>query len=97
AAGRPVTVTGPRSTMGRLDCPVPSWIAWRVLSALDVAYATVTDTQANAASLDLAERGLATTTSGAAGYAALRTSGDPGPALVILTEASLPSDERLPQ
>ncbi|MEO7679101.1 MAG: pyridoxal-phosphate dependent enzyme [Sphingomonas sp.] len=97
AAGRPVTVTGPRSTMGRLDCPVPSWIAWRVLSVLDVAYATVTDTQAEAASLDLAERRLATTTSGAAGYAALRASGDPGPALVILTEASLPSDERLPQ
>ncbi len=94
AAGRPVVVTGPRSTMGRLDCPVPSWIAWRTLSSLDVDYATVTDAQAEAAADDLARCDLATTPSGAAGYAAWRAQRDARPALVILTEDSLPTQAK---
>ncbi|QDZ06537.1 hypothetical protein FPZ24_02835 [Sphingomonas panacisoli] len=54
---------------------------------LDVDYVTVTDTQADAACTDLAARALATTPSGAAGYAAWRAASVGGPALVILTEA----------
>ncbi|MEM7643960.1 MAG: pyridoxal-phosphate dependent enzyme, partial [Pseudomonadota bacterium] len=48
-AGRVVTVEGPVSDMGRLDCKVPSMLAVEVLARCDVAYETVTEEEAAAA------------------------------------------------
>lgn len=67
-----ITVEGPVSNMGRLDCKTPSLIAFDLLHQLDVTYENVDDTEAEAASQDLRSAGIATTASGAAGLAALK-------------------------
>ena len=68
-AGEIVTVTGPISDMGRLDCKVPSLVAWHVLQASDVKYLTITDEDCRDAASVLSNCGFPTTSSGAASYA----------------------------
>lgn len=90
-AGKPVTVQGPVSNMGRLDCKEPSLLASDILRAADVDYQLVSDAQASAACDDLAQTyGIATTPSGAAGFAGLRAFALPPGAkpLVIVTEGA---------
>lgn len=70
-AGRPVETEGPVSAMGRLDCKAPSLIALKGLARDADAFVTVSDRQAADVLPLLAARGLATTSSGAAGVAAL--------------------------
>lgn len=74
-AGRPVETGGPVSNMGRLDCKAPSLIALKGLARDADAFATVTDAEAAGVLPALAERGMATTPSGAAGVAALMAMG----------------------
>ncbi|WGH77152.1 pyridoxal-phosphate dependent enzyme [Jannaschia ovalis] len=85
AAGRSVTVAGPVSEMGRLDCKAPSMLAVEMLARAGVGYATVSDAEARAAAGDAGALGLPTTASGAAGLAAARRDGAAG-ALVLITE-----------
>lgn len=91
AAGECVKVTGPESIMGRLDCKEPSLIAFTALEKADVDYVTVSDAEAEAATVQLSKLGLNTTPSGAAGYAALQRTNLPEQAipLVIVTEKLL--------
>lgn len=70
-AGRPVTADGPVSTMGRLDCKTPSLIALAGLARDADMFVTITESEAEAAVAALADEGLSTTPSGAAGLAAL--------------------------
>lgn len=70
-AGRLVETTGPLSCMGRLDCKTPSLIALQGLARDADGFMTVSDADAEAAVDLLAEHGLPTTPSGAAGVAAL--------------------------
>lgn len=70
-AGRPVETAGPVSIMGRLDCKVPSLIALAGLARDADVFATITEAEAEAAVAYLAEIGLDTTPSGAAGVAGL--------------------------
>lgn len=76
-AGRCVTVQGPVSKMGRLDCKTPSLIALAGLARDADLFVTVHEEAAAEASAELAAEGLCTTPSGAAGVAAL-LSGLPG-------------------
>lgn len=87
-AGQPVVAEGPVSIMGRLDCKVPSLIALKGLARDADAFATVSEREAARVLPALAERGMATTPSGAAGVAAIAAMGL-GPemrALAILSE-----------
>lgn len=89
------------TNMGRLACYAPSAAAWPVLRALTAAYATVDDAEALAACEVLEQFDLATTPSGAAGFAALSRIaasredrerlrlGAESEVLVIVTEAAL--------
>ncbi len=89
------------TNMGRLACYAPSAAAWPVLRALTAAYATVSDAEAEAACALLERHDLATTPSGAAGFAALRRVamsagerarlglGPDSDALFVVTEAPL--------
>lgn len=76
-AGRLVETTGPLSCMGRLDCKTPSLIALQGLARDADGFMTVSDADAEAAADLLAEHGLPTTPSGAAGVAALLAGLDP--------------------
>ncbi len=69
---RLTTVQGPQSNMGRLDCKVPSLLAVEALGRCDVQYMLISDQEADEAVKDLNGRGIETTPSGAAGYAAVR-------------------------
>ncbi len=84
-AGRIIEVEGPVSQMGRLDCKVPSMLAFDVLARADVTYTTVSEDEAAAAVRHAMDLGHATTTSGAAGLAAALRDGTAG-ALCLLTE-----------
>jgi diaminopropionate ammonia-lyase len=88
AAGRPTRADGPVSCMGRLDCKEPSIIAFSLLEAAGVSYATVSDAEAEAACAALEAEGVLTTPSGAAGYAALTAQSLPAGArpLVVASE-----------
>ncbi|MGX0977271.1 diaminopropionate ammonia-lyase [Roseovarius sp. MBR-51] len=88
-AGRPLETTGPASTMGRLDCKVPSLIALKGLARDADAFVTITDQEAEQVLAGLAAQGLATTPSGAAGLAALPglALGADARVLCILSEA----------
>ncbi len=94
AAGEMVTVTGPDSVMGRLDCKEASLIALNGLARDADMFVTLTDQQVNDVLPQLASAELATTASGGAGIAVLLTDAakqacDIGPdarALVILSE-----------
>jgi len=70
--GDAVTVDGPVSSMGRLDCKSPSPLALDALAAAGVDYLSVGDEAAEAAVGALAAEGVDTTPSGAAGVAAWR-------------------------
>jgi diaminopropionate ammonia-lyase len=67
--------------MGRLDCKEPSLTALRLLAREADYFATVSDEEAEAAVGIVADAGLATTQSGAAGVAALLGSAQSGPPL----------------
>lgn len=66
------TISDTPSVMHRLDCKIPSATAIPILAAAGVVYASVSDAHATEASVELTELGVATTSSGAAGYAAWR-------------------------
>lgn len=72
AAGRPVKAGGPVSSMGRLDCKEPSHLALTYLAREADAFLTVSEEEAADTVAWLAQNGLETTPSGAAGLAALR-------------------------
>lgn len=84
-AGRPVTAPGPVSTMGRLDCKDPSHLALDLLAREADAFVTLSDPEAGEAVLQLAEAGLESSPSGAAGLAALMTCTDADRAALGLT------------
>jgi len=67
--GEPTTVDGPVSNMGRLDCKAPSILAFDLLERSSVKYMTISDEEAEQAAAQLADAGVATTPSGAAGLA----------------------------
>lgn len=71
AAGRLVETTGPDSHMGRLDCKAPSAIALRGLSRDADEFVTISEAEGAAVLPLLAEQGLATSSSGGAGLAAV--------------------------
>ncbi len=70
-AGAPVCATGPVSTMGRLDCKEPSHLALAELARHADHFVTVTDEECDRTVALLAEHGIDTTPSGAAGVAGL--------------------------
>ena len=70
-AGRLVTAEGPVSDMGRLDCKTPSMIALAGLARDADLFVTISEAEAAEAVAVLAAEGIATTSSGAAGLAAL--------------------------
>lgn len=74
-AGRLVVTPGPVSSMGRLDCKAPSHLALSYLAREADGFMTVADAEAEAAAREMADAGLATTPSGAAGYAGLLAAG----------------------
>lgn len=87
-AGHVVTVEGPISNMGRLDCKTASLLAFEILNSMADRFVTISDTQAQIATEKLEAIGLATTPSGAAGFAAMNAfnlSPDDR-SLVIITE-----------
>ncbi len=93
--GRVTTVSGPISSMGRLDCKEPSLIAFKLLKELADDFVCVSDEDALAAADFLAQNKLATTASGAAGLAAILSNAklditipDNSTCLVIATEGS---------
>ena len=69
--GRLTTVEGPVSSMGRLDCKEPSLLAFASLQQTADRFVCVSDSAAAAAVSYLAENGIETTPSGAAGVAAI--------------------------
>lgn len=71
AAGEIVTVAGPISTMGRLDCKTPSLLAFEILRTAADRFVTVSDDMAAKAVRAHSSQGIDTTPSGAAGLAAL--------------------------
>lgn len=86
-AGQAVTVSGPASVMGRLDCKAPSLLALSVLSETADRFMTVSDTQATQACTALKDAGVLTTPSGAAGLAACFVDAEPAERpLIIVTE-----------
>ncbi|MEO4044407.1 diaminopropionate ammonia-lyase [Hoeflea sp. CAU 1731] len=79
---------GPLSNMGRLDCKDASLIAFDTLETDADCFTTITDDEAERASQQLTEAGIATTPSGAASFAALARF-DAGPesrCLAFITE-----------
>jgi len=68
-AGKAGKVDGPDSIMGRLDCKEPSLIALNGLARDADAFVTLSDAEVTAFLPALADTGLATTASGAAGLA----------------------------
>lgn len=87
AAGRAVVAPGPVSIMGRLDCKEPSLIALKGLARDADDFVTLSEAEAEAGTARAAERGFASTPSGAAGIAALLAAGD-GRTALRLTPAS---------
>lgn len=87
-AGRIVTVEGPVSNMGRLDCKTPSMLAQDILSQYADEWVAISDSQADDA-VELAKSlGLVTTASGAAGLAVANDQAATLP-LVILSEGGV--------
>jgi len=70
-AGGVVDTSGPASCMGRLDCKTPSLIALNGLARDADVFVTISEAEAMRGADLLAEYGLPTTASGAAGVAAL--------------------------
>jgi len=94
-AGRCLRVKGPLSNMGRLDCKEPSLIAHLILKQSNVEFLTISDNEAVAAVNHLNTHNVATTPSGAAGFAGiskyLNRNSNTGKflPLVIVTECAL--------
>ncbi|MCY3687757.1 MAG: pyridoxal-phosphate dependent enzyme [Gammaproteobacteria bacterium] len=90
AAGKLVTVAGPVSNMGRLDCKTPSSLAFDILKSAADRFVTVSDEEAELAARRLAtldmRGGIASTPSGTAGLAACLREDGPGTPLVIISE-----------
>ena len=74
--------------MGRLDCKAPSRIAFEVLREAADRFVAIDDASAEASAALLADAGLPTTASGAAGLAGALAAGLPADAraLVIVSE-----------
>ena len=72
--GRLTTVEGPVSSMGRLDCKEASLLAFELLQLYADDFVLVSDSDAANAVSILAEKGITTTSSGAAGFAAIQVS-----------------------
>ncbi len=89
AAGQLVTVTGPDSNMGRLDCKTPSMLAFETLREAADRYVTLSDEQAQQAVITAKSMGFSTTPSGVAGLAVCLAEDAPNP-LVILSEGDIP-------
>lgn len=93
-SGRLVTVEGPVSAMGRLDCKEPSLIALAGLARDADVFLTVSEAAAERAVAALAAQGIGTTPSGAAGVAGLLSGaaalelGAEARALCIVSEAA---------
>ncbi|WP_254436870.1 pyridoxal-phosphate dependent enzyme [Ruegeria arenilitoris] len=90
-AGQLVTVSGPTSNMGRLDCKTPSMLAYEILRDAADEWLIVTDAEAEEAVGKAREMGYSTTPSGAAGLTACLAGDAPHP-LVILSERGLGDD-----
>jgi diaminopropionate ammonia-lyase len=73
--GRPVLTSGPVSTMGRLDCKMPSLIALKGLARDADDFVTLAEAEANGAMPILSAAELHTTPSGGAGLAVLLAMG----------------------
>lgn len=69
--GKLTTVTGPVSSMGRLDCKEASMIAFDILQTCADSFVCISETQAETSVAFLQENSLETTPSGAAGMAAI--------------------------
>ena len=72
AAGKAVEVQGEVSIMGRLDCKVPSLAALSSLAQTANYCITITDQESKDCLQELSDKGLSTSESGGAGYAALK-------------------------
>ncbi|WP_298917721.1 pyridoxal-phosphate dependent enzyme [uncultured Roseobacter sp.] len=89
-AGKVVTVEGPVSTMGRLDCKAPSMLALNILAKVADRFEIVTDAQAMAGVEAARKLGYESTPSGAAGLGALLLEKDPPEnPLIILSEGAV--------
>jgi diaminopropionate ammonia-lyase len=85
-----MTVEGPVSDMGRLDCKTPSLLAFDILSDAANDFCLITEEQAKDAVRLAGEMGLTTSPSGAAGLAALLANSDKdASSLVFFTEGSV--------
>ncbi len=69
--GRMTRVDAPGTNMGRLDCAEPSLVAYEILKNTADFFITISDQSATEAANALARADIATTPSGAAGYAGL--------------------------
>lgn len=70
--GRPVLIKpGRATTMGRLNCRVPSSLSWPMLALEANAFVAIDDAMAEHATFKLARQGLVTSPSGGAGLAGL--------------------------
>lgn len=92
--GRATSVSGPISSMGRLDCKEPSLIAFKLLNELADDFVCVSDDDANTAANFLAQNKIVTTPSGAAGLAAILSNAkmnipEHSTCLVIATEGGV--------
>ncbi|MCP4316384.1 MAG: pyridoxal-phosphate dependent enzyme [Hyphomicrobiales bacterium] len=88
-AGQLVTVEGPVSNMGRLDCKVPSMLAFNILQQTADRFVTITD-EAAADAVGVAHGlGYQSTPSGIAGLAALMADGERERPLVIVSEGAV--------
>ena len=86
-AGRPVHAPGPVSCMGRLDCKEPSHLALKYLAREADAFVLVTEDEGRKAADRLGAAGMATTPSGAGGFAGLLGMPEPDMrALVYVSE-----------
>lgn len=93
AQGELVEAKGPISNMGRLDCKAASLLAFDTLMRSEVEYQSVSDNEALIAVAALETRGIYSTPSGVAGYAAWqrdnasgKTAG-PTPLLIVSEQA----------
>lgn len=74
--GRLIKVQGPVSTMGRLDCKEASILAFELLRQYADKFVCISDSDAENTASFLAENGVLTTPSGAAGMAAIKLADD---------------------
>ncbi len=83
-----MSVPGPLSNMGRLDCKDASLFAYQALEQDADVFVTITDEEASAAAAVLADHDLPTTPSGAASFAGVSkiNPGINSRCLVVITE-----------